>query len=112
MNKLTKILGSGVFGLATVVLPAQGADKVITRSSVVQYSDLDLSKPAGVRTLYLRIKDTATELCGPANVHGFPAFLEYRACVRKAVDDAVGVVNRPMLSDLHRTNPGLRGSSG
>jgi UrcA family protein len=111
MTKLTKILGFGAFALTIATLPAQSADRLVTHSAVVTYSDLDLSNTAGARTLYRRIENTASRLCGPANGSGLAASREYRTCVQNAVGGAVSQLNRPMVSDLHHDNTRVRVSA-
>lgn len=75
------------------------------RSITITYSDLDLSKQAGVETLYSRIKWAARAACGPSSLHKYDAFLSGRAaqreCVDRAIANAVGKLDRPMLTALH-----------
>jgi UrcA family protein len=65
----------------------------------VRYSDLDVSKMAGAKTLYLRIRYAAEVLCESAATWGKK---EGQACVNKAVNDAVVRINRPLLSQYHQ----------
>jgi UrcA family protein len=65
----------------------------------VGYSDLDVSTMRGTKTLYLRIRFAAETLCESAATWGKK---EGQACVDKAVDDAVGRINRPLLSQYHQ----------
>ena len=74
----------------------------MTRSSVsypVGYSDLDLSKVKGAKTLYLRIRYAAETLCESAATWGKK---EGEACVNKAVNDAVARVNAPLLTQYNQ----------
>jgi UrcA family protein len=61
----------------------------------VGYSDLDVSKLKGAKTLYLRIRYAAETLCESAATWGKK---EGDACVQKAVDDAVVRVDAPLLT--------------
>jgi UrcA family protein len=65
----------------------------------VRYSDLDVSTMQGAKTLYLRIRFAAETLCESAATWGKK---EGRACVNKAIDDAVAHVNLPILSQYHQ----------
>ena len=65
----------------------------------VGYSDLDISKMKGAKTLYLRIRYAAETLCQSAATWGKK---EGEACVHKAVDDAVARVNSPLLSQYYQ----------
>lgn len=75
------------------------------RSITVSYSDLDLTKQAGIETLYQRINWAARAACGPASLHKYDAFLSsrkaWRECVDRAIADAVGSIDEPMLTALH-----------
>jgi UrcA family protein len=64
-------------------------------SSPVRYSDLDVSKMKGAKTLYLRIRYAAETLCESAATWGKK---EGEACVNKAVNDAVVRVDAPLLT--------------
>ena len=66
----------------------------------VSFRDLNLSTPAGAATLYRRIKSAAESVCGYEETD-FRAQISWRACVRRAVDDAVAKVNSPQLTALH-----------
>jgi len=61
----------------------------------VRYSDLDVSKMDGAKTLYLRIRYAAQTLCESAATWGKK---EGDACVDKAVNDAVARVDAPLLT--------------
>jgi UrcA family protein len=74
-------------------------------SVIVRYGDLDLSSPAGVRSLYERIQHAAWRVClrSDPNARG----IESMKCRQAAVGAAVGKVNRPALTALHAgKNPG------
>lgn len=64
----------------------------------VGYSDLDVTKLKGAKTLYLRIRHAADLLCESAATWGKK---EGKACVRKALDDAVARVNVPLLTQYY-----------
>ena len=61
----------------------------------VRYSDLDVSKIKGAKTLYLRIRYAAETLCESAATYGKK---DGEACVQKAVNDAVARVDAPLLT--------------
>jgi UrcA family protein len=65
----------------------------------VGYSDLDVSKMKGAKTLYLRVRYAAEVVCESAATWGKK---EGEACVSKAVDDAVARANVPLLSQYHQ----------
>jgi UrcA family protein len=69
----------------------------------VSFSDLDLSKPAGAKVLYKRIRAAARKVCTPT-VTISPIYVgrHFYACYDEAVASAIAQVNRPMLTALHR----------
>jgi UrcA family protein len=65
----------------------------------VQYSDLDVSKMNGAKTLYLRIRYAAESLCESTATWGKK---EGEACVQKAVNDAIVRVDAPLLTQYNQ----------
>ena len=65
----------------------------------VGYSDLDVSKMKGAKTLYLRVRYAAEVVCESAATWGKK---EGEACVRKSVDEAVARANVPLLTQYHQ----------
>ena len=70
------------------------------RSITVSFRDLNLSEPAGAKTLYGRIQTAAREVCGRTGAD-FIEVSAWRSCYRRAVDDAVRKVNNPLLTAVH-----------
>lgn len=76
-----------------------------TKSSVtytVRFSDLDISKMKDAKTLYLRIRLAAEVVCTPLESASSWVAEQHRACMDKAIADAVAGVNRPLLSQYHQ----------
>jgi UrcA family protein len=99
-SKLLKaILAIGFlsFGCTAIGANALASDSPATATAArpVGYSDLDVSTTKGAKTLYLRIRYAAETLCEGAATWGKK---EGEACVHKAVNDAVGRVNAPLLT--------------
>ena len=70
--------------------PHQGLDEVHT--IIVNYSDLDLTRPEGLRILHERIAVAARRACGPPNGFDSPDLLQYlgyQECVHQAFARAV-----------------------
>ena len=102
-KRLTRA-GVAAFAVCTslVAYTASAAEPKV-KSLAVSYADLDLSKPAGAQTLYKRIKAAARHVCGPTDQYTFVTSASaFRQCFNKAVADAVGQVDRPSLTALHR----------
>jgi UrcA family protein len=75
-------------------------------SYVVRFDDIDVSKMAGVQTLYSRLRSAAKTVCEPLDGAGLHAAAQHRACMDKALSDAVASVDRPMLSQYHQSRTG------
>ncbi len=96
----TAIGGNALAQQATsVASPAEHSTTDWLATYPVRYSDLDISKMKGAKTLYLRIRYAAETLCESTATWGKK---EGAACVRKAIDDAVARVNSPLLSQYHQ----------
>jgi UrcA family protein len=91
------IASFAALGGIALAQPAAAADATSanTVSYSVRYSDLDVSKMPGAKTLYLRIRYAAETLCESAATWGKK---EGEACVNKAVNDAVARVDAPLLT--------------
>jgi UrcA family protein len=96
MNKQIK---NGVMGVAVaaamLVGVAQGAE-VATKT--VSYQDLNLNTQAGVQVLYKRIHGAANQVCGNFDARDLQVGRAHKACVDRAVADAVATVNNQMLT--------------
>jgi UrcA family protein len=91
------------FSAASASAGSLGNDESVTGAShkyVVRFPDLDLSRIEGVTKLYLRLRYGASVVCKSLESEWFPA--EHRACVDKAIANAVATVNRPLLSQYHQ----------
>ena len=89
--------------LATAATPEPTSRRIVV-------SDLNLSTPAGVDTLYARIHAAAEASCAPLReaTTGSRIARGYDLCVRDAVSDTVRKVAIPGLSALHAA----RGTAG
>jgi UrcA family protein len=86
-----------VFALTANLASATTPGDVNVRTSVVRYSDLDLSQPQDAHRLYVRIEQAARTVCDSppaADLHRVEAA---RRCFKQAVSDAVAQVraNQP-----------------
>ena len=73
-----------------------------SRTYVVKFQDLDLSKIDGATALYARISHAARVVCDPLASREIGLAEKYRDCMNKAIGDAVASVNRPLLSQYHQ----------
>ena len=100
MNKLTGILFLSAFVLSMNALPAVAGDNIVTKSQVVKFGDLNLASDAGAQALYQRIKLAARRVCAGADTDDRFGNLEYRNCMKQAVDNAVAKIDRPTLTTV------------
>jgi UrcA family protein len=96
MNEQIKNVVMGVaVAAAMLVGVAQGAE---VAEKTVRFQDLNLNTDAGVQVLYKRIHRAADEVCGNFDVRDLQVGRAHKACVDRAVADAVATVNNQMLT--------------
>lgn len=71
---------------------------------VVDYSDLDISSPAGAQALIDRMRNAASQACGQSPDRRSFMYPYYRTFVANALDRGVASVNSPMVAELYRGN--------
>jgi UrcA family protein len=87
---------------------ADGASNVQSMTNqyltyVVRFSDLDVSKIEGAKTLYTRLRYAAKVVCEPLESASSWGYARHNACMDKAIADAVASVDRPLLSQYHQS---------
>lgn len=85
--------------LAAPAAFAAGADA--PRTTTVAYDDLNLNSPAGVETLYARLRGAAQNVCGDRDFRTLRARAAYQSCYSHALDTAVAGVNHDSLTARH-----------
>jgi UrcA family protein len=80
-------------GVAHGAEPGNGAPV-----KTVTYQDINLNTDAGVQVLYKRIHGAAKQVCGGLEIRDLQGVRAHRACVQKAMDEAVAAVNNQMLT--------------
>jgi UrcA family protein len=113
-HKAGTVLGSiaaTVLSIASSALYAAGPVDEIRHSTAVHYTDLNLSQPAGVATLYRRITWAANHVCGQRALTGSNYPLpEYTRCYNEAIASAVARVGHPQLSAYYHARAVRSGS--
>jgi UrcA family protein len=92
--------------LGATLSAAARAEDVPTKT--VRFSDLDINKSDGAKTLYARIHAAARDVCEKSTGTDPILRVAFKACVDTAVDKAVKDVNAPMLSQLRFGNTDVR----
>jgi UrcA family protein len=114
MNMNTKIQTQTTFRPAALLLcgamtvcglqaTARAADDGLPKERV-SYADLDISKPAGAKTLYGRIVAAAKHVCRDTSSVAVLTMKQQRRCTEAAIDNAVNAVGSPALSALRSEN--------
>jgi UrcA family protein len=67
-------------------------------AQAVRFQDLNLNTDAGVQVLYKRIQRAANQVCGDVDGRDLVVARAHKACVDRAVADAVATVNNQMLT--------------
>jgi UrcA family protein len=106
MNRITRskpyaviYCAFGAAALCTLTSPA-GAAENDPPSKIVRFDDLNIANPAGAKVLYHRIQAAAQQVCGPPVTRDLQRVALERACIEKAIDDAVRGVNAIALTEL------------
>jgi len=71
---------------------------------VVNYSDLDLSRPRDAHRLYSRIKHAARQVCDNYPSSDLHLLKAYETCLTKAINDAVAQVQSVQLAEIQRAD--------
>lgn len=110
-SNIIKTIGLGV-AIAAINIPAQADDRSMDgirqiHSTTVSYGDLDLSRQAGIKTLYSRLRAAADQVCAPeADGRNLDMHDDWKKCVRNAMDNAVAGINNPALTQAHFVRTG------
>ena len=98
---LVAALASGVSLLLGAPALAQSpSEKPLT--SVVHFSDLDLTRAEGARVLLGRLQHAARTVCSPAaDARDLKRISLYESCLKESMDRAVADVHAPLVSALY-----------
>src|SRR5215471_8477062 len=80
-------------------------------SVTVRYADLDLNTPAGVETLYSRLRAASRAVCNVDERRSLVEVMAAKSCYRQVLATAVNDANLPTLTTLHRVESGRAGRS-
>lgn len=78
-------------------------------STVVRYSDLDMTQSADVGRLYARLRYASEKVCYVTDDYHNLRMKEIQAdCMQAALNRAVESVNEPKLTQVHAAEPRIR----
>jgi UrcA family protein len=100
------------FAAAMIVCPGLAAAAPAPAPAVVvHYADLDLARPAGARTMLIRIRKAAADACrdspGMAG-HDSHTLQRLDDCYRQSVRRAVEGLNAPLVTAAYQPAAGAR----
>lgn len=78
-------------------------------TQMVTYKDLNLNSDADTRALYRRIQRAANKVCGEVDVRDLAGMSVKKACLDRAISEAVAAVNSPMLTKVYLAKTGTPG---
>ena len=91
-----------------VTVAAVSNDKAQAESITITISDLDLSHDAGIVTLYQRLKDNVSKVCGEKDTHVTGSRVasskikkRHKKCSIEAMDRVVKSIGNEKLTKLH-----------
>jgi UrcA family protein len=82
------------------VTQAAGSGDNIPKQQVT-YQDLNLNSNEGIQVLYKRIQGAANKVCGEVDARNLHGMRIKRACLNRAISQAVAAVNSPMLTTVY-----------
>ena len=88
---------------------AQPYGQVLTKK--VTYGDLNLETEAGAKVLYARLRHAAQDVCSLYQSEELARKIVWRTCVENSLSDAVGRINKPLVTALHNKSAS-RASTG
>jgi UrcA family protein len=102
---------SVIFAAAAILTPIAGICADTVRQVQVTVSDVNLSTPQGIATLYSRLQHAAAEVCGyePQN-RELSQHAAWSKCANIALDGAVVQVRSIGLAALHAQHVGRASS--
>jgi UrcA family protein len=101
INVITVTLSS-LLGFGAAVGCASNAHADEATAVKVSYTDLNLSQPADVQTLYRRLEKAAASACGQYRSPELARHLAYTRCYDSALESAVTEIRSPELLALDR----------
>jgi UrcA family protein len=102
-NSMTSMLAAGLFSLicAASGSGAMAAQPLQPLTKIVHFGDLNLDSEQGAKALYARLRGAARQVCSPFEGLEISRRQLWESCFNNAVANAVGEVNKTMLSALH-----------
>jgi UrcA family protein len=103
LNSTASMLSAVLFAL---ICAASGGGALAAEPSqpltkIVHYGDLNLDSEQGAKVLYARMRSAARDVCSPLEGRDLTGRRLWQTCFDNAVANAVGQVDKTMVSALH-----------
>ena len=99
MKTFTRIT-TAIFLSGSFLSVVQAAPPSDVPTAVVKFGDLDINRPAGKESLYLRLNRAAQSVCSPGSWYRRALLSpQYEACMEQALSGAIAKINRPDFTD-------------
>ena len=95
-----------VFLTGTLTTVASANELSSEPTAVVKFSELNLSSPAGVSTLYKRIHSAAMNVCSAGSTEDLSRRSQQMACADSAETKAIAKVNSASLNAYYQEKTG------
>jgi UrcA family protein len=108
VSRFRTVIATALYGAVAssfAVLPAV-ADSSDPPQTTVRYGDLNVASAEGAAVLYTRIRHAAENVCLQFDRDRLDVYGRGKACMKKAISDAVIKVNAPALSALYSAKTG------
>jgi UrcA family protein len=101
----TRLIAGTIFtALISTVSAIAGAAE--DPQKAVTYTELTASSVQGAAALYNRIRMATAEVCSPLDHGDLVSRMHMKACMNKAIVDAVNQVNQPALTAVYNARNG------
>lgn len=105
------VVAFGVAALSFGAASAHASDQsdAVPAKAVVDYTDLDLSKAADVRSLYARLQRASERVCGEyPDLRNLTMKRVYDACYQESLSRAVNAVNHSAVTAMFAADSRLK----
>ena len=92
--------------LACVLVASSAFADDQVRTETVNFQDLNVDTPAGVKALYGRIHAAAQRVCPKPDIRDLAPMARAKACITKAESEAIEKVNLPVLTAYYQIKTG------
>jgi len=97
---ISSLLGAAA-GCALFVGSVEAGDRTVTEAYQVKTQDLDLTRPADAKILYVRLQNAAWFVCEQGMRADLRPVDNFKGCYEKALGEGVRATNNPMVTQAY-----------